>query len=81
MAMKHIELPTSRPNTLDQLDGIRIYPAGRRMANACLRESELLADVSMWLDTEPRRILAYAGRAFGAVARCSKVRAETLEPN
>jgi hypothetical protein len=81
--MKLGELPTYSSNALDRLDAIRMHPGGRRIAKTCLRKSELLALMFMRLDrldTQLHRVLAYAGRAFGAVARC-KVRAETLEPN
>ena len=79
--MKHHELATSSPNTLDRLDGIRTHPVGRRRAKAGVRQSELLADLFVWLDAELRRVLAFAGQAFGALARCSKVCALTPEPN
>ena len=75
--MKHDELTTYRSNALDRLDAIRMHPGGRRIAKACLRKSELLAEMFMWLDTELRRVLAFAGQACGAVARSSKVRAVT----
>jgi hypothetical protein len=79
--MKHGELATYRSNVLDRLDAIRMQPGSRRIAKACLHKSELLADMFMWLDAALRRVLAHAGQASGAVARCSKVRAVTPEPN
>jgi hypothetical protein len=79
--MKHYELTTNSSNTLGRLDEIRMHARGRRIAKACSRKSEPLADMFMWLGAELRCVLAFAGLAFGALICRSKVRAVALEAN
>jgi hypothetical protein len=79
--MKSIEPAPNRLNTLDQLRQIRMGPNERRLAKAYLRQAELLADMFMWVDAELQRRLGFAGHGIGALARRSKVRALTPEPN
>lgn len=79
--MKPYEQATNRLSTCDQLDQVRMSPGERRMAEAYLRQAELLADMLMRVDAELRQVFGFVGRGIGAIAGRAKVPGVRPEAN
>ena len=70
--MKAYERVTRTTSSVDRLDQIRMRPDKRRIAQASMRQAELIADMLVRANDGLRYVLGSIGRGIGALARRSK---------
>jgi hypothetical protein len=63
----------SRIGTIDGLDRVCMSPDQRRLAQASLRQAELLADMLLRANDDLRKVFRILQRGIGILARRSKV--------